>query len=281
MIYDCFTLRDELDLLELRLKILENKVDKFVISEANYTHKGELKPYNFEENKKRFSKWLDKIIYLPVDFEDDIKNNNIDFHNIDGPRDDVWILENSQRNAILYGLENCTDNDIIIIGDLDEIINPDIIPLKINTPVCFVQNMYFYYFNNKSIGPKDISWVGTVACNFGYLQHVTPQYLRDNRWSLSPIYNAGWHWSYFGGEEAVRYKVQCIVEAEYLMSDLQITMEEAIDNFRKLKDFYGRKDLNFQLINLENEYPLHIFNILKTYKHLIYDPKRKYSILNR
>ena len=270
MIYDCFTLRDEIDLLELRLKILENKVDKFVISEANYTHKGKPKAYNFLENKERFNKWKDKIIYLPIDFKDEVEKGDINFHNIDGPRDAQWLLENSQRNAILYGLENCKDDDIIIVGDLDEMLNPECIPTKLDNPVCFVQNFYFYYFNNKSIGPKDTIWVGTVACNFRHLQYVTPQYLRDNRWSLYPIHNAGWHWSYFGGEDAIKYKVQCIVEAEYIMSDLKITIEEALDNFRNLKDFYGRKELNFQLIELEDEYPLPIFNTIKDYKQFIY-----------
>jgi hypothetical protein len=47
-------------------------------------------------------------------------------------------------------------------------------------------------------------------------------------------------------------------------------MEEALDNFRNLKDFYGRGDLNFQTIELENEYPLHVFDVIKDYQKFIY-----------
>ena len=65
MIYDCFIFRDELDILEIRLNILNNVVDRFVICEANKTFTNQLKPYNFYNNSKRFEKFLDKIIYLP------------------------------------------------------------------------------------------------------------------------------------------------------------------------------------------------------------------------
>ena len=37
MIYDCFTFRDEFDMLEIRLRILDRVVDKFVICEADRT----------------------------------------------------------------------------------------------------------------------------------------------------------------------------------------------------------------------------------------------------
>ena len=40
MIYDCFSFFNELDILEMRLNILYNYVDYFVITEANKTHTG-------------------------------------------------------------------------------------------------------------------------------------------------------------------------------------------------------------------------------------------------
>jgi beta-1,4-mannosyl-glycoprotein beta-1,4-N-acetylglucosaminyltransferase len=68
MIYDCFTFFNELDLLELRLETLAHVVDYFVIVEADKTHAAAAKPFFFEENKNRFSKYLPKIIYAkPID----------------------------------------------------------------------------------------------------------------------------------------------------------------------------------------------------------------------
>ena len=64
-IYDCFMFFDEEMLLDLRLNILDKYVDKFVITEATYTHNGEPKKLNFNINK--FSKFKDKIEYIVVE----------------------------------------------------------------------------------------------------------------------------------------------------------------------------------------------------------------------
>ena len=66
MIIDTCLFFQELDLLEIRLEYLYPFVDKFIIVEACQTFKGELKPYNYEKNKERFSKYADKIIYFKI-----------------------------------------------------------------------------------------------------------------------------------------------------------------------------------------------------------------------
>ena len=60
-IYDCFTFFTELDLLEIRLNILDSVVDKFVLVEMAYNHMKEPKPFYYEENKERYKKFKDKI----------------------------------------------------------------------------------------------------------------------------------------------------------------------------------------------------------------------------
>ena len=62
MVYDCFIFFDEFDLLEIRLTLLDDVVDYFVIVESNFTFSGKKKNYNFKVAEKRFSKWLNKII---------------------------------------------------------------------------------------------------------------------------------------------------------------------------------------------------------------------------
>ena len=44
MIYDCFQFFNELDILKLRLHVMDPLVDKFVISEATETFSGIKKP---------------------------------------------------------------------------------------------------------------------------------------------------------------------------------------------------------------------------------------------
>ena len=41
MVYDCFQFFNELDILKLRMHVLNDVVDKFVISEATVTFSGE------------------------------------------------------------------------------------------------------------------------------------------------------------------------------------------------------------------------------------------------
>ena len=46
-IFDCFIFNNEVELLELRLNILNDVVDKFVIIEGNSTFSGKKKESNF------------------------------------------------------------------------------------------------------------------------------------------------------------------------------------------------------------------------------------------
>ena len=103
MIYDCFTFRDELDILEIRLNILGDVVDKFIICEADRTFTNQPKPYVFLQNIDRFSKWIDKITYLPIILEDE----GLDFSKKDStytPNSAAWQFEYQQRSALIYGL---------------------------------------------------------------------------------------------------------------------------------------------------------------------------------
>ena len=44
MIYDCFIFFNELDLLKIRFKLLDDLVDKFVLTESTLTFSGKPKP---------------------------------------------------------------------------------------------------------------------------------------------------------------------------------------------------------------------------------------------
>lgn len=264
MIYDCFTLRDELDLLEIRLKILDPYVDKFVISEANKTHTNLKKLYNFHLNKERFDPWKDKIVYLPVKLD----SVGLDFEN---DYDAAWTFENQQRNALLHGLKGVQDDDIIMVGDLDEIPNMDHLPKDLKGITTFAQKFFYYYFNNKSIGPRDSIWAGTVAIDGKTFKTTTPQTLRNDRYKYPFIQEGGWHLSYMGGKEMIRKKIQTIAHTEFNYP--KYYSDENIDKCLTTgKDVFDREGMNFQIVNLEDEYPNHILNVLteQEYKDHIY-----------
>ena len=62
MVYDCFQFFNELDILKLRMHVLNDVVDKFVISEATVTFSGEKKPLYFQENREMFQADLDSAM---------------------------------------------------------------------------------------------------------------------------------------------------------------------------------------------------------------------------
>jgi beta-1,4-mannosyl-glycoprotein beta-1,4-N-acetylglucosaminyltransferase len=92
-IYDAFTFYNELDLLELRLEELYDYVDYFVIVESDRTFTNIPKPYYFEDNKNRYSKYLDKIRHFKI---------------TSPGHKNPWDNECHQRNELKRG---CSDAD--------------------------------------------------------------------------------------------------------------------------------------------------------------------------
>ena len=118
-IYDCFQFFNEEDILDLRLNILNESVDFFVIVESTTDHQGNEKKLNFDKDK--FKKFQKKIIYVVVeDTLDTIKKPHLGQNS---------LVEKHQRNSITRGLKNCSDDDLVIISDVDEI--PDLSKLNL------------------------------------------------------------------------------------------------------------------------------------------------------
>jgi beta-1,4-mannosyl-glycoprotein beta-1,4-N-acetylglucosaminyltransferase len=167
-IYDCFNFFNELDILELRLNILYDYVDYFVIVESDVTHSGVNKPFYYEDNKDRFKQFSDKIINFkvydtPKDFvqlpstDDDELMKIYDYIKSPSNR---WFNRSTQpdygrdffqKESVRRPIVNCDDDDIIIISDADEIPNPEIIKnlysLDDNKIFSLNQFTYYYYLN--------------------------------------------------------------------------------------------------------------------------------------
>ena len=66
-IIDTTTYFEEKLMMDLRLNILNSHVDKFIVSEARFSHSGNEKEIKF--NKKEFPEFEDKIIHIVLDKE--------------------------------------------------------------------------------------------------------------------------------------------------------------------------------------------------------------------
>ena len=195
MIVDTFMFYNELDVLELRLTVLDPFVDLFVLVEAEVNHVGGPKELFFEKNKERFSKWLSKIQHIIVKAEECPTDEN------------PWSREKYQRSCILRGLEGVDNGATIMVSDLDEIPDMEKIRWEHMTPVVCSIHMYMFEYSFKYIFTGE-PWIGTVITNCEIFKRVGPNYLRDNRWKFPVLQNSGWHLSSFGNSKHVYNKLQ-------------------------------------------------------------------------
>lgn len=193
MIVDTFLFYNELDILEKRLKLLDNIVDKFVIVESEETFVGNPKPLFFSENKERFAQWKHKIIHVVVPKLKGVKE------------DDKFYIEKHQRHQILKGLESIPDWAIVMISDVDEIPDPDVVIKATKPDVALHMFMFEYSFDYMFTGEY---WIGTVITTAQRMKKFGPNYFRFHRWKFPIIEQAGWHCSSFGDYKHVFNKIQ-------------------------------------------------------------------------
>jgi beta-1,4-mannosyl-glycoprotein beta-1,4-N-acetylglucosaminyltransferase len=268
MIYDCFIFNNELDLLDIRLHVLSSHVDYFVLVEATQTFSGQLKPLFYQVNQKRFTKFANQIIHVVVD---DMNNaptitNQPPFDKIELFQQNpiVWSKEFYQRNSLVRGLAKATDNDLILIGDIDEIPNPSKIKtIKFSSrPTIFEQKFYYYYLNCQSLN----NWHGTRGIYKKFL--TTPQEIRVQTLKTSYIIkNGGWHFSYLGGFSQITKKIKSFSHQE-----LNIPQ---INNLKRLKfnidnnlDIFDRP-FSYNVIKVDKSFPKYIYQNTNKYKKYI------------
>jgi len=259
-IFDCFMFYDEELLLDIRMNILNNFVDYFVIVESKYFHNG--KERNLKFNINNYSKFKDKIIYIVHD-----ENPNGIWSINDGDdKDDVshkkivnaHLRENHQRNFIEKGLSKSESNDLILVSDVDEIPNLESTNLKTikNKIIMFEQNIFYYKLNRYL---PDFKWFGTKACKKKDL--VNPQWLRNIKNTNYPFFrmdtffsnskyinkfyikNGGWHFSNLKNSTDIELKLKSYLHHhDYENEELGKTkIEELIKNNSTIYDMFTDK----------------------------------------
>lgn len=201
MIYDCFFFFDELDLLEIRLNVLDSVVDKFVIVESTETFNGKIKSLVFKENRDRFKKWNDKIVYHCVDDFPTDKNmlEKALLSPNTGNKEHWWVREFYQKESLIKALNTvCLEEDIVFVSDVDEIWNPKIKIEKDAQVYRPKQTAYPFFLNNRSNQDID-AWTGTRYSKFKTLKKYGPNHFRTEREVQGVLQgNGGWHFSWLG-----------------------------------------------------------------------------------
>lgn len=225
-VYDCFTYDGEQDCLELRLKTHWEKVDWFVIVEADITFSGVGKALSFDAD--RFAWAMSKIRYLPLRAEE--------FSACTSP----WDRERFQRNALRRGFTDAAPQDVVIIADVDEVLRPGKIgPVAPGHIHVFEQLMLYFYCDYLLV--SDPFWRKAVAVNGATaLQHEAED-LRNSKalhasLTVVPVTDAGWHFSYLGGMELIEKKLE-------RFSHQNLNKPRYKDKQKNLARLYAGKDI--------------------------------------
>ena len=284
-VFDCFMFYDEKVLLDIRLNVLNEFVDYFVIVESRYFHNGLERNLNFNINE--YPKFKDKIIYIIHENKPkELKTFKLNFN--------AHTLENDQRNDIFKGVKNSESNDMILVSDVDEIPNLENINLKqIKNQIILFEQEIFYYKLNRYL--PNFTWYGTKACKKKDL--ISPQWLRNiknNKYSffridtffskkkyIDKLYvnKGGWHFSNLKNATDIELKLRSYLHyTDYQFEELgKKKIENLIKSNKTIYDMFADKkskkfgdDKRKDLVKYEiSKLPSHIRDNLNKYKDWI------------
>ena len=206
-IIDCTTYYSEDLMLDVRLNILNEYVDKFVIVESKFSHSGKPKSLNFNINN--FQKFKDKIEYLVIENEPKGIDENLENSSAIKRMNSLLRIEQSY-DYMVNALNNVDDNDLVCLSDNDEIPNFESQHFKNSKNDIFIFKQLFFYYKFNLFYDL-MPWFGTKACkkkkliSFSWLRNLKTK--KYPFWRLDTIFsnlkqtnlqivdNGGWHFT--------------------------------------------------------------------------------------
>ena len=218
-IIDCTTYYSEDLMLDVRFNILNEYVDKFIITESKYSHSGKKKSLNFDINN--FPKFKDKIHYMVIENEPDDIDENINNSSSIKRLNSLKRIEQSY-NFMMEAIKDVPDNDLICLSDNDEIPNFESKEFKNSQNDIFIfKQLFFYYKFN--LFYDFMPWYGTKACkkkkllNLSWLRNLKNKkypfwrldtfFSKTKQTDLKIINDGGWHFTNLMSAEEIFIKL--------------------------------------------------------------------------
>lgn len=256
-IYDAFTFFNELDLLELRLSILDPYVDKFILVESRQTFMGQPKDLYYGDQLTMQAieikeKYGHKIIYIIAP--------NIDIKQV--PYERHWLCY-ALEEALVKEIGD--PEDIVMFSDLDEIWNPEILKQMDDKPHSLEQFNYTYYLNMRS----NEDWTGTLISK---VKNVDIGFNKRNRTAKpNPLPNGGWHFTNMGGKEQVIKKILAYdhgheINPKWVIEHIEENMDNGGDYLGRYSNYQGEP---YRMWPDESQWPQYLKDNRQKYTHLL------------
>jgi beta-1,4-mannosyl-glycoprotein beta-1,4-N-acetylglucosaminyltransferase len=234
MIVDYFLFFNEKELLELRINLLKDHVDRFIICEANKTFTGHPKQFHVKQLIKELNLPSEKIQVVELQIPDD-PNLPIEEHDIismfsedigDVISIKAMARDRIQRNGLLSILDQYHDDDWFIMSDCDEILNPAHLEFALHVakgvPDKFVKLPLINLYGRADLRPYKKNgtpyiWRTSMCISQkSLIKQTTPHRIRCEIFTpfqfVQPTLNGavfdefGWHFSWMGGQHRNRIK---------------------------------------------------------------------------
>lgn len=246
-VVDIVLFNNELELLDLRIKILEDVVDFFIIKEATHTFQGDL--------KEMLSKTYDhpKVFTYVVEFPLNMS---------------TWERDRFQRGTQIdltaYGIN---EDAIVMTSDLDEIPDPEAVKWirdNFNPSAMYAleQKMHQYFLNVRNLSEP---WAGTRVCSMEKYRLMDAETMRHSQHLCMTLPDAGWHWSFLGGEKQIEKKIRSYAHEEY---DNEDTIQKIKERILNNEDIFNR-GFQLQTVELDDSYPQYVLDNKEKLAHLI------------
>ena len=223
MIYDVCTFNGEHDLWDLHYNTLKEVVDEFIVIEFDKTFSGKEKEPSF--NLKDY----DKVTYTFVNERLYSKYKDLAESSPNTRGADHWKREFMQKESIKDALEHLKDDDLVFIGDVDEIWDKRVLhhhsfPLKLKLKV------YTYYLNNRS---SEQFW-GTIVAPYFIVKNSVLNHLRTEAPRSKDYF--GWHFTSMAHDLSKKL-TDSYTQESYATPEVLANIEY---NIKHNRDFLGR-----------------------------------------
>jgi beta-1,4-mannosyl-glycoprotein beta-1,4-N-acetylglucosaminyltransferase len=263
---DCFPYFNEKELLELRINLLKDHFDEFVITEADRTHTGTPKPFTLKETIKELGLPEDKIRVVEVKLPSKEEEPN------------DHVRERMQRDAAAAYIGW---NTVAFIGDCDEIMNPDFIDYYDNivrsnpnnilhVPMIYLMGRADLRDHHENGEPR--FWANCYMCMGHHKEIYSLSEMRES-YSVGTqhirykdifaidegqIKCAGWHFSWMGDSERLKTKFKAFMHYGDNIEDTEFSKqpEKMMEFMDKYKPAEGKTDPMGRTNHILKKYPV-------------------------